>query len=61
MAFNIALDSKQFIHCRKSDLIGGAGPQRGERFTAWKGRSYSQACYVWLDGHHTSHSFLVTR
>lgn len=30
MAFNIALDSKQFIHCRKSDLIGGAGPQQGE-------------------------------
>lgn len=26
MAFNIALDSKQFIHCRKSDLIGEQVP-----------------------------------
>jgi len=31
--------------------------QRGEKLTAWKRLLHGQTRYIWLDGHHNSHSF----
>ncbi|WP_146074399.1 hypothetical protein [Pokkaliibacter plantistimulans] len=38
-------------------MNGGQLSQRGERLTVWKHLLHGQTRYVWLDGHHKSHSF----